>query len=62
MFEQLPDMYVDNSKCKPAQAVNVSNLNATSDPLTKRKIIKTKKFNFHSALKGIIYGQNNDTI
>ena len=41
MFEQLPYIYVDSSKHKPVLAINVSNIDATRDPVMKKKIMKT---------------------
>ena len=37
MFEWLPDIYVDSSKHKTVQPLDVSSINATSDTVTKRE-------------------------
>ena len=45
VFKQIPDIYVDSSRHEPALAVDESNTDVT---IMKRKIVMTKKLNFHS--------------
>ena len=61
VFEQLPDIYVDSSKCKLSFSVDLSSIDATND--TTMKMIGSKDIQVHLSLstEELIDGQNNDT-
>ena len=59
MFEQLPDIYVDSKKYKPAPLVNVSHIIAIV--MKEGKWYKDTEIHLSLSMKELIDAKSNDT-
>ena len=61
MFEELPDIYIDNSKHKQVQPINISSIGATSDKIVPKEDTENTETHLSFSTEELIDGQYNDT-